>query len=347
MTKSLIAVTMGDPAGIGPEIIVRSWTDPRLGELRRVVVGSPQVIQRASELLNSKLVVRTVGDPADEVDPRREIAVLPIAIPANDLTASRRVDRACGEAAFQSLELAARLAIDGQVSAIVTAPINKQALDLAGHHVPGHTELLADWCGAKQFAMMLYLPAGAGVAGELGLGVVHTTLHIPLRQVVLNLNAEAILEKCELAVEFVRALLAHNGLRRSERIGVAALNPHAGEGGLFGDEERRIISPAVEAAHARGWHVTGPLPTDTLMHRAAAGEFDAVVAMYHDQGHIALKLLGMQRAVNVTLGLPIVRTSVAHGTAFDIAWQGRADAGSLVAATQLAHGLTLARARIA
>ncbi len=337
-------MTMGDPAGVGPEIIVQSWSVPALLAVPRIVVGSPQVVQRAVDLLQSKLIVRHLGSADEWFDARREIGVLPIEMDSTKLSATRRVDRACGEAAFQSLQLATQLAIDGRVSAIVTAPINKQSLHLAGHPVPGHTELLAQWCDVEKFAMMLYLPPGPNIAGELGLGVVHTTLHMSLRDIFSHLTSQAIFEKCELAVQFVRALLASRGLDRAERVAVAALNPHGGEGGLFGDEEQRLIAPAVGQGQSRGLHLTGPLPTDTLMHRAAAGEFDVVVAMYHDQGHIALKLLGMQCAVNVTLGLPIVRTSVAHGTAFDIAWQCRADAGSLVAAIRVAEELVAAQA---
>ncbi len=336
-------MTMGDPAGIGPEIIARSWNSPALSNMRRVVVGSPGVMHRAVKLVSAELSVRELRDVDDSFDARREIGVVPIAIHDADLTACCQVDRACGEAAFQSLRIAANLAIERRVDAIVTAPLHKQSLHLAGHIVPGHTELLAQWCGRKQFAMMLYLPPGPNIAGELGLGVVHTTLHMALRDVFSHLTSQAIHETCELAVDFVRKLLKARGLARPERVAVAALNPHGGEGGLFGDDEHRIIAPAIAQGQSRGWHLTGPLPTDTLMHRAAAGEFDAVVAMYHDQGHIALKLLGMHRAVNVTLGLPIVRTSVAHGTAFDIAWQGRADAGSLVVACQLADELCRGR----
>jgi 4-hydroxythreonine-4-phosphate dehydrogenase len=335
MKAPLIAVTMGDPAGIGPEIVVSSWNQFAANSVGRVVVGSPPVIARAVELLRSPLTVRTLRDCDEPYDSRREIGVVPIDVDPHQLTACCRVDRASGEAAYQSLRLACRLALDHRVAGIVTAPINKQSLQLAGHLFPGHTELLAEWCGSDRFAMMLYLPPGAGVSGELGLGVVHTTLHIPLRDVFARLTTAAILEKCELAVGFVRALLAARGFHRAERVVVTALNPHGGEAGLFGDEEPRLIAPAVARAQSLGWHVSGPLPTDTLMLRAASGEFDAVVAMYHDQGHIALKLLGMHRAVNVTLGLPIVRTSVAHGTAFDIAWQGRADPGSLIAAIRL------------
>jgi 4-phospho-D-threonate 3-dehydrogenase / 4-phospho-D-erythronate 3-dehydrogenase len=193
---------------------------------------------------------------------------------------------------------------------------------------------LAEMCGVRDFAMMLYLPPALVPLCPHGLGVVHVTLHMALRDVFANLTSAGVLEKIHLAHNALAAFGA-----KSPRIAVAALNPHAGEHGLFGDEETRIIAPAVEQAHAAGIQVTGPLPTDTLMVRARDGEFDAVVAMYHDQGHIALKLLGMHGAVNVTLGLPIIRTSVAHGTAFDRAWQGTAETSGMVAAIETAAAL--------
>jgi len=204
----------------------------------------------------------------------------------------------------------------------------------AGHDYPGHTELLAALCEVREFAMMLYLAPHDERPSSSGLAVVHVTLHTALRDVFAALSPEAILTKARLADRFMRRL---EGLR--PRIGVCALNPHAGEGGLFGDEELSIIRPAVEQGIAEGLDLEGPLPVDTLMVQARDGRFDAVVAMYHDQGHIALKLLGMHRAVNVTLGLPIVRTSVAHGTAFDIAWQRRAEVGGLVEALRVASRL--------
>jgi 4-hydroxythreonine-4-phosphate dehydrogenase len=250
------------------------------------------------------------------------------------------VDARAGEAAYKCVQLAARLAIEGTIDGIVTAPLSKAALQAAGHFYPGHTELLAEMCGVREFAMMLYLPGeGRGatqrVPGEeRGLGVAHVTLHQSLRSVFDDLTQEAIVEKCRLADDVMRRL----GVERP-RVAVCALNPHAGEDGLFGDEERTIIAPAVEMARRGGLNVSGPYPTDTLMIRARDGEFDAVVAMYHDQGHIALKLLGMHSAVNITLGLPIVRTSVAHGTAFDRAWQGNARTEGLVAAVETAAKL--------
>jgi 4-hydroxythreonine-4-phosphate dehydrogenase len=217
--------------------------------------------------------------------------------------------------------------------------LNKAALWEAGHHYPGHTELLAELCGVRDFAMMLYLPPDAELAAAAGLGVVHVTLHMALREALAAISTPAIAAKIRLADQIMRTL---KGTQPS--IGVAAVNPHAGEGGLFGDEESRLIEPAVAAARAAGINVVGPLPADTLMVRAAAGDFDAVVAMYHDQGHIALKLLGMHRAVNVTLGLPIVRTSVAHGTAFDLAWQKKANTSSMLEAVCVAAQLAGARA---
>jgi 4-hydroxythreonine-4-phosphate dehydrogenase len=190
-------------------------------------------------------------------------------------------------------------------------------------------------CGVRDFAMMLYLPPAIVPTCPHGLGVVHVTLHMALREVFANLTTLAILEKIRLAHNALAAFGAD-----PPRIAVAALNPHAGEEGLFGDEESKIIAPAVEKARAEGIEIFGPLPTDTLMVRAREGEFDAVVAMYHDQGHIALKLLGMHGAVNMTLGLPIIRTSVAHGTAFDRAWQGTAETSGMVSAIETAAMLS-------
>ncbi len=217
---------------------------------------------------------------------------------------------------------------------MTTAPLHKAALSLAGHKYPGHTELLAELCGVREFAMMLYLAPGDKVRSPAGLAIVHVTLHMALREVFAALDTQAVLVK-ERLVDQVMTRLA--GSR--PRIGVCALNPHAGEEGMFGDEESTIIRPAVELAQREGLTVTGPLPADTLIARARDGEFDAVVAMYHDQGHIAIKLLAMHRAVNVTLGLPIVRTSVAHGTAFDRAWQGTAETTGMVEAIRVASRL--------
>lgn len=338
---------MGDPAGVGPETIVGSWQAPALQSgCRRVVVGRTAVLQRAVSLLGLALSVERVtnldrisGDPLI-------VPVWECGDEAADQVQPGEVSAAAGSASRDALLQAVDWALAGAVDAIVTAPLNKESLRAAGVRHPGHTELLAERCAASNVAMMLYLPPGRGqVRGPVGLGVIHVTLHTALRNVFDELTQTGIVDRCRLASDFVRQILRSHDLPREPRIGVAALNPHGGENGLFGREELELIGPAVELAGRMGLPVSGPWPCDTLMHRAAGGEFDAVVAMYHDQGHIALKLLGLHDAVNVTLGLPIIRTSVAHGTAFDIAWQGRASPYSMIQATQTALDLCAARER--
>jgi 4-hydroxythreonine-4-phosphate dehydrogenase len=239
------------------------------------------------------------------------------------------------------LTTAADLALEGRIDAITTLPLNKEALRAGGVRHPGHTEILAERCGVVDHAMMLYIGPPSG-ATDVGLGVLHATLHVPLRRVFELLTVPAVEAKILLADRALRPLTGG----RSPRVAVAGLNPHAGEGGLFGDEEIRIIAPAVARARALGINVAGPFSADTLFARAIAGDFDAVVAMYHDQGHVALKTLGFENAVNVTLGLPIVRTSVAHGTAYDIAWSGQARTSSLVEAVRVAARLVLGRRQL-
>jgi 4-hydroxythreonine-4-phosphate dehydrogenase len=336
---------MGDPSGVGPETIVGAWSDP---EIRRVgrpfVVGHPAVIRRAVELLCLPLEVVEIESPSEAAANCRLVPVLRSGSDEAALVPPCAIDPRGGQAAYDALLLAARMALAGEVAAIVTAPLHKAALWQAGHPYPGHTELLAELCGVRDFAMMLYLGHDAQIRGPSGLAVVHVTLHMALREVFEHLSIAEIVAKAQLADRVMRRLMrgtvgeaAAAGTSNSRpRIGVCALNPHAGEEGLFGDEETRLILPAVVQAQAAGLDVQGPFPTDTLMVRARDGQFDAIVAMYHDQGHIALKLLGMHRAVNVTLGLPIVRTSVAHGTAFDLAWQGRAETSSMVEAVRVA-----------
>jgi len=303
-----------------------------------------EVMRRAVELRRSidpaidlADVVELAG-PGDMVDAKQPSrSVMPCMAVGSDEVADvapGRVDARSGQAAYEAVVVATKLAMASEIDGMVTAPISKAALWCAEHEYPGHTELLAELCGVRDFAMMLYLPPGDAVRGSAGLGVVHVTLHAALQQAIAGLTIDDIYAKCRLADASFRALK-----QSTPRIGVCALNPHAGENGLFGDEERRIIQPAVDRARVEGLNVVGPLPTDTLMLAARDGEFDVVVAMYHDQGHIALKLLGMQRAVNVTLGLPIVRTSVAHGTAADLAWQGKASCEGMVTAITTASEL--------
>jgi 4-hydroxythreonine-4-phosphate dehydrogenase len=268
----------------------------------------------------------------DSGDPTMEQVVGPKFVPA--------VDRRAGQAAYDYVVAGVELCLKGELDGLVTAPLHKVALSGAGHEWPGHTELLAHLCGTDASAMMLYLPPGKpNHGGPAGLGVVHVTLHCALREVFQQLTVDSIFEKIRMAREFFRTLRAGLNLPVEPKIAVAALNPHAGESGRFGDEEAKIIRPAVERATQLGWNVSGPLPVDTLMPIAARGDYDVVVAMYHDQGHIALKLLDMFEAVNITLGLPIVRTSVAHGTAHDIAWKGIADCGGMVQAILVAARL--------
>jgi 4-hydroxythreonine-4-phosphate dehydrogenase len=332
--KPLIALTMGDPAGVGPEIIVGAWMETVVHEwCRPVVVGHPAILRRAVRLWQTGVRVVPIDAP-EEADPSED-EIPCLACGSDDVLAVKpgTVDARAGQAAYEAVVRAARLVLDHRLDAITTAPLHKEALHLAGHDYPGHTELLAQMCGARDYAMMLYLAPDDEISGPAGLAVVHVTLHAALRDVFGQLTEEAILAKARLADHFMRQLM---GRRTRPRIGVAALNPHAGESGLFGAEEQTIIRPAVERGLAEGLDLQGPLPVDTLMLLAREGRFDAVVAMYHDQGHIALKLLGMHRAVNITLGLPIVRTSVAHGTAFDIAWRRRAEVGSMVEALRVA-----------
>lgn len=330
-----IALTMGDVAGVGPELIARAWLDPTLHALARpLVVGCPVVLRRAMELVGVRAEVAPVEGPGEVEPGTRVIPCLDGSKVRVEGVAPGRVDPLAGRAAYDYLVKAADLALEGGVDAVTTLPLNKEALHAGGIHHPGHTEILAERCGAPDHAMMLYLGPDLA-AGRAGFGVLHATLHVALRRVFSLLTVDLILEKLRLADRSYRPLT----LGRAPRVAVAALNPHAGEGGLFGSEESTLIAPAVDRAKADGILVTGPIAADTLFGRALEGEFDIVVAMYHDQGHVALKTIGFDRAVNVTLGLPIIRTSVAHGTAYDIAWAGRAETRSLLEAVKVASEL--------
>ncbi|MFM9961796.1 MAG: 4-hydroxythreonine-4-phosphate dehydrogenase PdxA [Planctomycetaceae bacterium] len=332
-----LALTLGDVAGIGPEVVVRACADPRvIATCRPVIVGHPEVVRRAIAHCGLQMAVAEVARP-EQPPPLNSLACW------NPPTAPQSVvdvppgqnDARAGRAAYEYLVAAANAALANQVNAITTAPLSKAALHLAGLKYPGHTEILAEVCGVRDFGMMLFLPSGGAVKSPHGLGVVHVTLHTSIRSVPDLITTNGVAEKIELIEHFMRRVGC-----ASPRVAVCALNPHAGEEGIFGDEESRIIAPAVKTVRDRGRvDVTGPLPADTLFRRAAAGEFDAVVAMYHDQGHIAFKLIGFQSAVNVTLGLPIIRTSPSHGTAFDIAWQRPADSSGMIEAILVAAKL--------
>jgi len=331
------ALTMGDVAGIGPEIIAKSLGNADvLKSCRPLVVGDPDVLERACDLLKLKLEIHEVTsiEQAWESTPPGSVPCWNPATSATSDVPPGRVDGRAGHAAYEWLVAATQAALNGDVDTIVTAPLSKAALHAGGHHYPGHTEILAEVCGVKDFAMMLYLPHCSIVKGASGLGVVHVTLHTSIASVPTLLSTEAIAEKIALMDRFLKRVGCP-----SPRIGVCALNPHAGEDGLFGDEEARLIAPAVAASRKMSIAADGPAPADTLLQRAVHGAYDGVVAMYHDQGHIALKLIAFQKAVNVTLGLPIIRTSPSHGTGFDISWRGMADDGGMREAIRVATEL--------
>ena len=330
--KPIIAITMGDPSGIGPEIIAKALGDGKIYEIcRPIVIGDARVMAAALKLVSPKLQVNPVDAIAQASFRLGIIDVLDLKnIDINSLQHGK-VDRDSGRAAVEYVKEAIDLAIKGDVDAIATAPLNKEAMNMAGFPYPGHTEILAETTGSKNFAMML-------LAGPLR--VVHVTTHTSLHKACDSIKKERVATTIRLTDRTMKDL----GIAKP-RIAVAGLNPHAGEGGLFGTEELDEIAPAVKECSSEGIHAEGPFPPDTVFLRGKRGEFDAVVAMYHDQGHIPVKILGFEEGVNVTIGLPIIRTSVDHGTAFDIAWKGVADPRSMVEAIRVA--VEMAKARIA
>lgn len=323
MLPPLLAVTLGDPAGTGPELITRALADPAVrAQCRPLVVGDAATVSRARHYTGVTLPVRAVRSVDEARFAADEIEVLDLQNVDADQLRLGQVDARAGHAAYEAIVTATRLALDGRVDAVVTSAINKAALNLAGHPFDGHTGLLAHLCGRPAATMML-------VADRLR--VSHVSTHVSLRQAIDRVRPERILQVLHLTHDAVVRL----GVERP-RLAVAGLNPHAGEGGLFGTEETEFIAPAIAEARQQGLAVEGPFPGDTIFFRTLQGEFDAAVAMYHDQGHVAAKMLGIWRGVNVTLGLPIIRTSVEHGTNFDLAGTGRSDPRSLVAAMTLA-----------
>jgi len=337
----VLGITMGDPAGVGPEIIAKALAQPAVASsCKPVVIGDRSVMTATLELLHSPLEVHAVGSPA-------ECRFAPGAIECLDLAnvdAARllkaSVSAEAGRAAYAYIETGVKLCQSGAIDGLVTAPINKEALAAAGVQHSGHTEILAKLSGTADFAMLL-------MGKELK--VIHVTTHVALRRVPDLVTRERVLKVIRLAQRTM------NGLGQPRpKIAVCGLNPHAGEDGLFGDEENTQIIPAVAAARREGLDVYGPLPADTLFSRARGGEFDIVVAMYHDQGHVPVKTLGFTydeaagtwtglSGVNVTVGLPFLRVSVDHGTAFDRAWKGIANPESMVEALDVAVRMLAAR----
>ncbi|RBW52943.1 4-hydroxythreonine-4-phosphate dehydrogenase PdxA [Phaeobacter gallaeciensis] len=319
-TAKPMAITMGDPAGIGPEIIVKLLSAAPETE-RYVVFGCPNVMQRAVDVVGADFTIQA----RDRVqDARFESGTIDVVETTRfaPLPPFGKIRADCGQAAFDAIKAGIECALEGSVSGIVTAPIHKEALSAAGVKYPGHTEMLADFGGADKVAMLL---------GNDVVRTVLVTIHCSLLDAIKGADFEAQMAAIRLADQGARALGYEN-----PRVAVAGLNPHAGEGGLFGREEIEIISPAIKAAQAEGINASGPWPGDTVFMQARQGHFDIVVAQYHDQGLIPVKYMGLDQGVNITLGLPFIRTSPDHGTAFDIAGQGIASEASLVTAMQYA-----------
>ncbi len=335
-----IAITLGDPAGVGPEIILRLFAKPRFGDsICPFVVGRIDHLQAVKDTLvkhNAAQGIESLKTVASTVPPEKfEPGTVPVIAPESETSAAQItpgvISAECGAAAWASIRHAVELVRQGQAAGVVTAPIHKEALKAAGCKFPGHTEMLADLAGDVEMAMLL---AGGGLRVALA------TIHEPLCKVPALLSEDKIYRLIMLLNKF----LPWFGIETDKpRIGVTGLNPHAGEGGMFGEEEKHIIIPAIERAARRGVQVVGPLPADTAFHFHREGAYDGMLAMYHDQALIPVKTLDFHRGVNITMGLPFIRTSVDHGTAFDIAWQGKARPDSLRAALDTA--VTLVRNR--
>jgi 4-hydroxythreonine-4-phosphate dehydrogenase len=319
-----IAITMGDPCGIGPEIVAKIYAD--VAPLPPILVlGDEGIIRRALRLLALPLTVRVIDSPQDFQYTPHTINIISLSRLPDDLPFGQ-LDVRAGKAAFDYIRAGIELALQKRIRAVVTAPINKEALRLADIHYPGHTEILADFSGTKDFGMML-------MNNELR--VILVTIHVSLRDAIEQLTIESELRTIRLAYRAMTQL----GIAQP-RIAVAGLNPHAGEHGLFGSEDQAIIKPAIQKAQAEGIDASGPWPGDTVFMHARQGRFDIVVAQYHDQGLIPVKYLGVDEGVNITVGLPFVRTSVDHGTAFDIAGTGKASHASLRVAVEQAAMLS-------
>ncbi len=317
---------MGDAAGVGPEIIMKSLAHHEVyARCRPLVIGDARRLRQAGELVASTLAVREIATGNEAEFRAGSVDCIDLRLIPGDLHWGT-LSATAGDAAYQYIRVATEMAVAGDVEAICTAPLNKEALHAGGHIYPGHTELLAALTGTPEVSMMLTAP---------NLRVIHVTAHIGLIDAIARIEPGLV----ERTIARGHGVLMKAGIPR-RRIGVCGINPHAGENGLFGhrEEESKIV-PAIEACREKGWDVQGPLPADTLFYRAARGDFDMVVAMYHDQGHGPVKVLGLEAGVNITVGLPVIRTSVDHGTAFDIAGTGKADERSMLEALRQAADL--------
>jgi 4-hydroxythreonine-4-phosphate dehydrogenase len=326
MTRPTIAITMGDPAGIGPEVIMKALAHPDAqANCNVIVIGDANRLRKAGKLVGVSLDVEALDDAKQANFSSRALQCVDLKLVPDDLPFGK-MSPVAGEAAYRYIETAVQVVQSGFAQGICTAPLSKEALHAAGHKYPGHTELLAHLTGTPEVSMMLVSPK---------LRVIHVTTHIGLLDAIEKIEPGLV----ERVIARGHEVLVRAGID-NPKIGVCAINPHAGENGLFGRGEEAIkITPAVEACQRRGWDVRGPLPADTLFFLAGRGDYDMVVAMYHDQGHGPIKVLGLEAGVNITVGLPVIRTSVDHGTAFDIAGKGIADERSLIEALRQAVDL--------
>jgi 4-hydroxythreonine-4-phosphate dehydrogenase len=323
VSRPIVAITMGDAAGVGPEIVVKALSTAGAYDVcRPLVVGDARRLAKAASVSGLTIAIRPIDRPGDAAYERGHVDCIDLRLIPDDLPFGT-LSALAGDASYRYIERAVTLASSGEVDAICTAPVNKAALHAGGHVFPGHTEILAHLTGVSEVSMMLSTPV---------LRVIHCTTHVGLLDAIDRIDGGLV----ERTIRRGHAVLVQWGLA-APRIAVCGINPHAGENGLFGrGEEESKISPGVAAARAAGIDVVGPLPADTLFFRAVRGDFDLVVAMYHDQGHCPVKVLGLETGVNITVGLPVVRTSVDHGTAFDIAGTGTADERSLLEALRQA-----------
>ena len=318
-----IGITMGDPSGIGPEIILKSFKRREIRNDRIIVVGDYNVMQAAHKMLKiDSFKLNRMLNTQDCRFSDRVLNILDLSLVHMNELQPGKVQAVSGHAAFEYIRKAVELAQNKVIDAMVTAPLNKEALHLAGHKYPGHTEILALLSSTKDYAMLLH---------DKKLSVIHVSTHVSLLEAITGLKRERIENVIEIGYDVMKKLCG-----TEPRIAVAGMNPHAGENGLFGNEEIDVIIPAVENMKRKGLNLEGPIPPDTVFLQTVNGKYDLVVAMYHDQGHIPLKLIGFSSGVNVTAGLPFLRTSVDHGTAFEIAWKGKASEESMMEAIKLA-----------
>lgn len=339
--KPIIAITMGDPAGIGPEIIIKALSLKETYEkCRPLVTGDANIMQWAVDNMQSELKIHRISSVKEARFELGTIDVYDLACIDMSTFQPGVLQNQCGHAAFISVTTAIQLAMDNEVDATVTAPLNKEALHNAGHNFDGHTEIYAHYTNTKKYAMLL---------ADEHLRVIHVSTHVPLRVACDRVKKDRIIEVTELITDACKQFGIEN-----PRIGIAGLNPHASDGGLFGWEEEKEISPAVKELLERGFNVDGPVPPDSLFAKARCGKYDGCVAMYHDQGHIPFKVVGFQwdketgkmeaaKGVNITLGLPIIRVSVDHGTAFDVAGKGIASPDAMLLSIDYATKMAINR----